>query len=151
MLRHSIPVLRGEVQQMLGAQPGNYYCIQFPYCVGKFNLTDVEGDNDEYTFNSRTAWGSSTYFFGFQTGDMVIQFPYCVGKFNFWESGGGYSNTGHSIPVLRGEVQRAKFAQQDSRVHSIPVLRGEVQRYGLENKLPYEIHSIPVLRGEVQR
>ena len=84
LLIHSIPVLRGEVQQQS--------CFPRAYDSKSFNSRTAWGSStycgtEEYswycTFNSRTAWGSST---GIRTQHSFI---IC-----------------HSIPVLRGEVQR---------------------------------------------
>ena len=91
---------------------------------------------DIVTFNSRTAWGSSTRWLGCnEDGSIHIQFPYCVGKFNpgTWSDG---IPAPHSIPVLRGEVQPGVFQKIIAVIsHSIPVLRGEVQQGSLNSAI----------------
>ena len=102
-----------------------------------------------FDFNSRTAWGSSTWTFGSWSYTVQFQFPYCVGKFNPEST---YSSTccqHFNSRTAWGSSTSIKLLTQKSLYISIPVLRGEVQRHGKGNLLSLQI-SIPVLRGEVQ-
>ena len=83
---------------------------------------------------------------------QAFQFPYCVGKFNLFCNLHTTLHLFISIPVLRGEVQRAgRVKLYNKALISIPVLRGEVQLVFQCLITPFRKISIPVLRGEVQQ
>jgi len=57
----SIPVVRGEVQHVSEIfKTMRRFEFQFPWCVGEFNVALQSIWYDNFYFNSRGAWGSST-------------------------------------------------------------------------------------------
>ena len=79
----SIPVLRGEVQRMVCR--GVVFRTDFNSRTawGSSTYWDCSSRQCHRNFNSRTAWGSSTRLPRKVTKTLTLfQFPYCVGKFN---------------------------------------------------------------------
>ena len=124
--------------------------FQFPYCVGKFNTVgfeiklrinisipvlrgEVQPSRTFFrmwteNFNSRTAWGSSTYVW-----HAILRFKWI------------------SIPVLRGEVQQGASSLAEIYGHfNSRTAWGSSTITTLGQRSDPKI-SIPVLRGEVQR
>ena len=84
----SIPVVRGGVQQMLEEKFLEVQEFQFPWCVGEFNYASARVFASPRNFNSRGAWGSSTFLFERQIKEQLI-----------------------SIPVVRGGVQPSSLCE----------------------------------------